>query len=273
MVFHLPPQPDPIRSKHLTGAPDLHYPQDPRQAGALHLLARRLEPLAALPDLVSLEECILERWSLDRDQTVLAGRQLADPLYILDEGFAFDFSLLGGSKRHIFDFYGPGAICKWTRPERADTPEHIFFKARSSVAVLDRERVAGVLARDRVLAGALHEHEVRRAMRVSQRVRALISLPARESLRILLLDLDDEYGTTGEQRSWLPMPFTQEEIGDLIGSTSVHVSRTIASLERDGEIERRTSTFRLNNVEDLRERVSYRRFFDPIEDLRTAANG
>ena len=108
-------------------------------------------------------------------------------------GFAFDFSILPAGKRHIFDFYGPGAICNWVRPERADRPETIMFKARSEVCVLDGGRVADVIAENENIARALHGHEVRRAMRVSQRVRALISLPAKECLRSLLLDLDDEY--------------------------------------------------------------------------------
>jgi CRP-like cAMP-binding protein len=232
-----------------------------------------LEPLAPSCDLAPLAECIIQRWMPEREQAVLACTGLEDRLYILGDGFAFDFALLAGGKRHIFDFYGPGAICNWTRPEREDRPEHIMFKSRSEVLVLDRARLDDVLAREGRLAAALHDHEVRRAMRVSQRVRALISLPARESLRILLLDIDDEFATTGEEREWLPMPLTQEEIGDLIGSTSVHVSRTVATLEKEGEIDRRASTFRLNGIERLRARMSYRRFFDPIPDLRSAAAG
>jgi CRP-like cAMP-binding protein len=241
----------------------------------LHTLLGRLQSLAPVADISALANCIVDRWTVERDQAVPSARGLANRLYVLEDGFAFDFALLAGGKRHIFDFYGPGAICNWTRPEREDTPEHILFKARSEVLVLDRDRVSAVLARDGRLAAALHEHEVRRAMRVSQRVRALISLPARESLRILLLDLDDEFAAAGEEREWLPMPLTQEEIGDLIGSTSVHVSRTIATLEKDREIERRTNSFRINGIEGLRARMSYRRFFDhmPMADLRSAAMG
>lgn len=236
-------------------------------------MLRRVMPFAPDHDFSPLANCVCDRWVLDRDHAGLAGRRYEDRLYVLDEGFAFDFSILSGSKRYIFDFYGPGAICNWVRPEREDTPENILFKARSEVLVLDRARLAAVLADDPTIAAALHEQEVRRAMRVSQRVRALISLPARDSLRIVLLDLEDEYGAAGEVRSWLPVPLTQEEIGDLIGTTSVHVSRTMAHLERDGEIERRASTFRLNDLAALRARMPYRRFFDPMPDLRSAALG
>ena len=237
------------------------------------MLLRRMQLLDSPQDIAALRDCVVEHWAIERDQAVLAGRGLDDWLYILADGFAFDFSILLGGKRHIFDFYGPGAICNWVRPEREDKPEHIMFKARSKVCVLDREPFAALLARQDGLAAALHEHERRRAMRVSQRVRALISLPAKERLRILLLDLDDEYATTGEERSWLSMPLTQEEIGDLIGSTSVHVSRTMASLEKEREIERRAATFRLIGVDALRERLAYRRFSDPIPDLRPTVPG
>ncbi len=245
----------------------------PLSTSPLCMMLRRVAPFAPDQDFSPLENCVRDRWLLDRDHAVLAGCGYDDGLYVLGDGFAFDFSILSGRTRHIFDFYGPGAICNWIRPEREDTPENILFKARSEVLVLDRARLAAVLADDAMMAAALHEHEVRRAMRVSRRVRALISLPARDSLRIVLLDLQDEYGATGHTRNWLPVRLTQEEIGDLIGSTSVHVSRTMAHLERDGEIERRANTFRLSELVALRARLPYRRFFDPLPELCAVAAG
>ena len=199
----------------------------------------------------------------------MAGGALADRVYVLEHGFALDFATLALGKRHIFDFYGPGAVCNWSRPAREDKPENLLLKARSEVSVLDRGRLTELLAEHKNIAIALREHEIRRAMRISQRVRALISLPAKECLRILLLDLEDEFGAAGEVRHWLPMPLTQEEIGDLIGSTSVHVSRTMASLEKDGEIERRGTCFAFCHADALRQRLSYRRFPDPHPLPRT----
>ena len=204
---------------------------------------------------------------------ILAGSKLENRLYILDDGFAFDFATLPGGKRHIFDFYGPGAICNWPRPGRDDTPENILFKAGSEVCVLDQARVNSALARRPELAEMLHQHEIRRAMRVSQRVRALISLPAMENLRIVLLDMADEFGITHGHDGECPLPLTQEELGDLIGSTSVHVSRTLATMEKSGEIERDGTSLCLREIEELREQMAYRRFADPVPDLRSPAHG
>lgn len=228
------------------------------------LLLRRLAPSRPGLDLAGLEECLFRRLTSERDQSLLANLGHDNELYVLGEGFAFDFSLLAAGKRHIFDFYGPGAICNWTRPEREDRPENLMVKAKSEVLVLDRARLEKLLAEREDLASAIQEHETRRAMRISQRVRALISLPARECLRTLLLDLEDEYRLTSEEAYWLPMPLTQEETGDLIGATSVHVSRTMAALERDGEVERNGTAFRLPWGAALRRRLAYRNFRDPI---------
>lgn len=248
-------------------------PESPGTVDDLDLLQSRVHSFAPAQQVAALLDCVVEHFTLERDQPLLAGRGLEDRLYVLGEGFAFDFSILPAGKRHIFDFYGPGAICNWTRPEREDTPENLLVKARSEVLVLDRAQVGEVLAGNRDLADALHEHEIRRAMRLSQRVRALISLPAKACLRILLLDIEDEYGASGQPREWLPLPLTQEEIGDLIGSTSVHVSRTMAALEKDGEVERRATNFRLHAIEELRARMSYRRFADPIHEVRSHPTG
>jgi len=217
-----------------------------------------------------MRKCVLEQFRFDRDQPIWTARHLEERLYVIEEGFAFDFTLLPGGKRHIFDFYGPGAICNWSRPERSDVQENILFKARTLVTVLDRACLSELLAKEQGIAGSIEESEIRRAMRVSQRVRALISLPAKDRLRILLLDLYDVLGISGEAPEWLPMPLTQEEIGDLIGSTSVHVSRTMASLEKDGEIERRANSFLLTGAHAMGERMSYRRFGEPIASLQSS---
>jgi len=241
------------------------------QMDDLQPLLKRLEPFAPWQNFAPLRECALERFRFERDQPIWTASQLEERLYVIEEGFAFDFTLLPGGKRHIFDFYGPGAICNWSRPERSDAQENILFKARTEVTVLDRACVSELLAKEQSIAGAIGELEIRRAMRVSQRVRALISLPAKDRLRILLLDLHDEFSAGGEIPEWLPMPLTQEEIGDLIGSTSVHVSRTMASLENEGEIERRATNFLLTGVHATGERMSYRRFGEPNPSLQSGA--
>lgn len=41
----------------------------------------------------------------------------------------------------------------------------------------------------------------------------------------------------GEETGYV-LPMTQEQLGDATGLTSVHINRTIKSLERDGLIER-----------------------------------
>ncbi len=243
-----------LLARHVMGA----------EAADLPLLMRRLAPWRPASDFTELNECVVGRLTGERDRSLLATVGLADQLYVLGEGFAFDFTVLAAGKRHIFDFYGPGAICNWTRPDREDRPENLMIKARSEVFVLDRARLDEVLARREDLAGAIQDHEVRRAMRISQRVRALISQPAKECLRSLLLDFEDEYRLTEPDATWLPMPFTQEEVGDIIGATSVHVSRTMAALEKNGEVERHGALFRLPDSAASRRQMAYRSFLDPI---------
>lgn len=253
-----------VTSLSAEGSGVLLNPENLRPADGLHALVQRLSRFAPWQDFSRLDSCLTESYRFERDDVLWAGQDPTDQLFVISEGFAFDFALLSGRKRHIFDFYGRGAICNWSRPARKDTPENLAFKARTEVCVLDRGRLADLLAQQNGIARAIDEYELSRAMRVSQRVRALISLPARDRLLILLLDLYDEFSATEDPRRWLPMPLTQEEIGDLIGTTSVHVSRTFSALEKDGEIERRGNAFLLKGVNGLRERMSYRRFGEPV---------
>lgn len=225
-------------------------------------LLERLERACPQGDFSALLSCVVEQLHFERDQVLRAENRAFKHLHVISSGFAFDFSVLLGRKRHIFDFYGPGGICDWRRPERDDVSERLLFKARSEVTVIDRARLSELLAGDIMLGRAFKRLELVRARRLMQRVRAFISLPAKERLRFLLLDLVSELGAAEEKPS-ISLPFTQEEVGDLIGSTSVHVSRTFSTLENAGEIERRGNNIQIVDIHAMRARLGYRRFSRP----------
>ena len=208
-----------------------------------------------------LDDAVVGRRRFASDQPIWSERGDLSSLFILEQGFAYKFQILPNGQRHIADFFGPGAICNWSRFSAFEEQDDLLFKAQSSVTLLNVEFLTELFEDQPGLASIFKRHELARAMRNTQRTRALISLSATEKLLIVLLDIFDECAVAGLEMEQIFLPFSQQEVADLLGITPVHVSRTFARLEDDGMIERDNRAIRLVNPEQLRQTLAYRSFF------------
>lgn len=72
---------------------------------------------------------------------------------------------------------------------------------------------------------------------------------ARERYATFLVNVHDRLGRAGLARpDRFDLPLTQEQIGDVIGLTTVHTNRTVRALEREGIIARRGSLLILRDL-------------------------
>lgn len=198
--------------------------------------------------------------AITADQSVWEDVDSRQSLYLVESGIAFRFTYLANGKRHIDDFYGPGSICNWSRLKNDEYICNITFKAGARFTLLDPGRTAETLRQNPHTHSVLNQIEMARALRVSQRVRALISLPASHRIAIFLLDLKEEYRLSGIEDEWTPLALTQDEIADVTGMTVVHVNRTLAKMEQADELERAHGSFRLTSTKRLEAQLGYRRF-------------
>ncbi|MGB3797095.1 MAG: Crp/Fnr family transcriptional regulator [Alteraurantiacibacter sp.] len=212
-------------------------------------------------DIEDFEQLICGTRSFQRDHPAWADRGDLTNLFVLEAGWAYKFVILPNGRRHISEFFGPGAICNWSRLSDFEEQGDILFKSNATVSMLDATQMDSLLTKQPALGAIVRRHEIARTMRTSQRVRAVISSPATDKLLFLLLDLESEYNIAGIDSVWMGLPFSQIEIADILGLTPVHVSRTFANLEDDGVISKNGRHIRLNDAEELRESLSYRNFF------------
>lgn len=247
-------------------APQRTNPVAPPPPGALP--RERLAPLFARLHSLSgcllhdeLDECILGQKYFTEDQPSWADRGELAHLFVLESGFAFKFEILPNGQRHIADFFGPGAICNWSRLSDFEEQDDILFKARSCAILLDPAKLDELFKKRPGIASVFKRHELARAMRTTQRTRALIARNANEKLIFVLLDLFDELAIECAADEWITLPLTQQELADLLGVTSVHISRTFAKLEETGILARDRKSVRLRNPEDLRRHLSYKTYF------------
>lgn len=174
---------------------------------------------------------------------------------VLLSGFAFRQKLTGQGMRQIVSIHIPG-----------DAPDfqHLFLDiADHNVQTLTRADVA-TIPRTALRKLALAHSAIGNAIFVSTLVEGSISREwvlnvgrrdARSRLAHLLCEFAvrlDVIGLSGDQGYELPM--SQEQLGDALGLTAVHVNRTIKSLQADGLITRN------------RRRISFPRW-DALRDL------
>lgn len=233
------------------------------QTDPLLRLKARLCRTGGVQGPVEVDDALTVSRDVQQDHPVWADPARPQPIYVLQEGLAYSFAFLPGGRRHIDDIFGAGAICNWTGYSAPEYRCNLMFKAGSKIALLDRLRLRHALEHHPASAALFQRHELARTLRTSQRVRALISLPASHRLTNLLLDLQQEYALGGLEDEWLPFGLTQQEIADTIGITMVHVSRTLAKMAEAGELERRRGKFRLSRPDHLKRLLDYRDFFSP----------
>ncbi|KHK91557.1 Crp/Fnr family transcriptional regulator [Novosphingobium malaysiense] len=196
------------------------------------------------------------------DQPIWSEAARANDIYIVDQGCAYNFLILSSGRRYIGDVFGPGAICNWRRSDSSDAQLNINFKAGTQISALDFNIFHEVLSESHLLNNALRRMEVARELRRSQRTRNLIAQPATVRVINLLLDLEDEWSHSLQHDGWVPLPLTQEEMGDLLGLTQVHVNRVVRQLERDRCIRRRRGYFCILDRNRFADQIDYQWYSD-----------
>ncbi len=232
-------------------------------AARLGTFESRLTNLSSHASTLELERLVCGTRMFERDHFAVTAHGDLENIFVLEQGWACKLMYLTDGRRHISEFFGPGAICNWSRLSDFEEQDDILFKSGASVCMLDASSLGELLEKRQELAAIIKQHETERTKRTAQRVRAVISLPATEKLLFLLLDLDNEAMAAGRDPIWMELPFSQIEIGDILGLTPVHVSRTFTKLEEDGVIARDGRHIRFADVDELRKSLSYRQFFIP----------
>lgn len=208
---------------------------------ATHPLVMKLRTFFDLSDAEAEQLC----FPANAHQSLAAGKDLVvygqpvEQAVLLEEGWAIRHRTLSDGRRQILGFVLPGDFCDPT----------VFVERRSHAAVttITPARFTYVRADDirtltygsPKLSAALwwqsaYEHAATRAHMV-----ALGRFTAYERLAYLLYQLAERLrlvGGTGAGSFWFPG--TQQHLGDALGMTHVHVSRTLSRLQEDGVITR-----------------------------------
>lgn len=160
-------------------------------------------------------------------------------LHILLEGWACRFKLLPDGRRQITALLLPGDICDLDSLYLGRSDYGVATLTACTVTTLDLEALRRLAAQQPAVSEALgFLIAVDNAM-LTERSAGLGRRSAREHLAHFLCETLLRLTLVGRARgNGYTLLITQDEIGDVLGLTAVHVNRVIQSFRNDGVIER-----------------------------------
>jgi CRP-like cAMP-binding protein len=171
----------------------------------------------------------------------------------IHSGFSVRHKLTGDGHRQIVGMNLPGDFVDL---------QHLFLShADHNVQVLTRVEAVDI-DRDELQALALSRPLIARALWIDTLVEASIyrewilnigRRDARQRIAHLLCEFAIRINLAGFDGEGYDLPMTQEQLGDAVGLTSVHVNRTLRALAADGIVQRDKRHVAFEDWERLRQ--------------------
>jgi CRP-like cAMP-binding protein len=195
--------------------------------------------------------------SVPRGQAVKADDKLNDPqIFLIHRGMVYWSSSLEDGKRAILDILLPGDFAGIDRVVMGRPTHEMISAELLTYRAMSVGAVRGLMA-DRTISLRIMSLIGETCRRMERHVATVCTLEARERIAVFLLDIYDRLHRRDLiNRSTFYLPLTQEQIADHLGLTSVHVSRTLSALRKDGLIIVDRHVVIVLELERLREMVS-----------------
>jgi CRP-like cAMP-binding protein len=234
-------------------------PALPRQAGAISddrapALSRKL---AAYTVLSAAEVAAFDQLHEDR-RTVAAGRDIItegyryDTVLVLLEGVAIRYRVLRDGRRQILSVVLPGDFIGFPACFFETALYSITSLTDTAVSAIPFARLLRVFAEQPRTGAALFWLFSCEAAMYAEHLIGISRRSAVERIAHFLLELLTRLRVIGlaDERSF-QLPLTQEQIGDILGLTGVHVSRTLRQLREEGLVETAGQRITIRNAEQL----------------------
>lgn len=183
----------------------------------------------------------------------------ADMVTVLGRGIACRMTLLPSGRRQIQALLLPGDTVDAEASLLLRRSDNIEALTACSAWLIPKSRLAALPASVPALAAAFLREGALNAEIARQWVVNIGGRTARERVAHLLCELSTRMDAVGLAiRGAYPLPLTQQDIGDALGLSSVHVNRVLQSLRGEGLIQTDGRTLKILD----RERLCATAFFD-----------
>lgn len=231
-------------------------------------LADRLDKWIALTPAERQTLCAFEERprSLRRGAVLMDDHSRGDDLFVVQQGMLMCYVLLDDGSRQIVRFLFPGDLFALSALVYGRSLDTIVAVANSVVCAFDRTRITRLAVdHPRLMSLLLVLNQIERVI-TTDRLAGLGRTSARTRVATLLLSLRGQMRQAGLDvgDSFVP-GLTQEEMGDAIGLTAVHVNRMLRQLEEEGLVTRQGGRVQLLNEARLVREVRYVDRFEGLD--------
>lgn len=175
-------------------------------------------------------------------------------LFTLVEGWAGSVRHFADGRRQVLDLYLPGQIMRLR--ELGSEQAHSDLVAFTDIVAcpFPRATIDQLLASPRLAAALLLTLTAEQGL-LTERITNIARRPALQRVAHFLLEIRCRLKVEAET---FELPLTQELIGDLLGLSSVHVSRTLRRLRKLGLAEMSDSKVRILDLAGLETQSGFR---------------
>jgi len=184
-------------------------------------------------------------WAERRERRVAAGEQLiaegddGATLWIVQQGWLHASVEIASGARQIVRFHYAGDLVGVSSIAWAFSANTLTAVSDCIVSELPKPALGRLFKAQPRLAGLLYAVAAAEYVAMGDRLTSMGRTGAIERLATLMLDIRARLRVTaGGVVDSFDLPLTQQDIGDAVGLTKVHVSRTLSEMERQGLIQR-----------------------------------
>ena len=205
-------------------------------------LAERLSHYVRLTEAESASLAQLEEQerAYRRGAVVIRENESPRELFIVRSGWLHASGVLGNGSRQILRFHFQGDILGLPLLAFSDSPETVTAVTDVVLSPFSREKLAQIFNDHPRLGALILGISVAERVSLADRLASIGRTSARARVGSLICEIFARMRRLGAvgNGEFVPIPLTQEDIGDATGLTSVHVNRMMRSLVDDGIIER-----------------------------------
>ena len=217
-------------------------------------LVTRMEQHLALTDAerAALEEMQRHEMRFGPGQLLMEQDKPNDLLYVVQQGWVHSARRLVNGSRQLVAFHYAGDMVGTSSIAWSIATNTITTVSDCIVSELPKAALGRLFRAEPRLAGALYAIAAADFVAMGDRLTSIGRMGAIERLSLLLLDIIARLRVTaGGVIDSFDLPLTQQDIGDAVGLTKVHVSRTLGDMERRGLIERHGRRVRLKAEREM----------------------
>ncbi|HEX7781307.1 MAG TPA: Crp/Fnr family transcriptional regulator [Sphingobium sp.] len=175
-------------------------------------------------------------------------------LYVLRAGRVMSYVILPDGSRQILRVYFAGDFIGSASTVYSKSPESLVALSDAVLCPFDKHALRILLEEHPRVAALLFALSQMERVALTDRLASLGRSSARARVASFLLDIIDRLRLMDDSiTDSFDLKLTQEEIGDAVGLTSVHVNRMIRQMEADALISRSNGRITLLNEKALEE--------------------